>query len=138
MTDLAAPMDPTRILIVGYGRMGRLIEELAAGHGCTVAGVLDVNLNANADALGEGAWSDVNVAIDFTTPEAVCQHLPRYAALGLNAVIGTDWLECAASCDAGDCRRKQNRHCRRRQLFDRRGALRECRRLRGGARRVAS
>jgi 4-hydroxy-tetrahydrodipicolinate reductase len=89
MTELAAPMDPTRILIVGYGRMGRLIEELAAGHGCTVAGVLDVDLNANADALGEGAWSDVDVAIDFTTPEAVCQNLPRYAALGLNAVIGT-------------------------------------------------
>ena len=60
-------MDATRILIVGYGRMGRLIEELAADNGCTVAGVLDVDLNADAQALSDGSWSDVDVAIDFTT-----------------------------------------------------------------------
>jgi len=67
MADLAAPMDSTRILIVGYGRMGRLVEELASENGCTVAGVLDVDLNANAEALSDGAWGDVDVAIDFTT-----------------------------------------------------------------------
>ena len=89
MADLAAPMDSTRILIVGYGRMGRLVEELASENGCTVAGVLDVDLNANAEALSDGAWGDVDVAIDFTTGDAVSQNLPRYAALHLNAVIGT-------------------------------------------------
>jgi 4-hydroxy-tetrahydrodipicolinate reductase len=82
-------MDSTRILIVGYGRMGRLIEELASDNGCTVFGVLDVDLNANAQALSDGSWSDVDVAIDFTTADAVRQNLPRYAALGLNAVVGT-------------------------------------------------
>ena len=89
MADLAAVMDSTRILIVGYGRMGRLIEELASDNGCTVSGVLDVDLNANAQALSDGSWSDVDVAIDFTTADAVRQNLPRYAALGLNAVVGT-------------------------------------------------
>jgi 4-hydroxy-tetrahydrodipicolinate reductase len=89
MADLAAVMDSTRILIVGYGRMGRLIEELASDNGCTVSGVLDVDRNANAEALGDGSWSDVDVAIDFTTADAVRQNLPRYAALGLNAVVGT-------------------------------------------------
>lgn len=89
MADLASVMDATRILIVGYGRMGRLIEELAADNGCTVAGVLDVDLNAEAQALSDGSWSDVDVAIDFTTPDAIRQNLPRYAALGLNAVVGT-------------------------------------------------
>jgi 4-hydroxy-tetrahydrodipicolinate reductase len=89
MADLAAVMDSTRILIVGYGRMGRLIEELASDNGCTVSGVLDVDLNTNAQALSDGSWSDVDVAIDFTTADAVRQNLPRYAALGLNAVVGT-------------------------------------------------
>ncbi len=89
MADLAAPMDSTRILIVGYGRMGRLVEELAPENGCIVAGVLDVDLNANAEALSDGAWGDVDVAIDFTTGDAVSQNLPRYAALHINAVIGT-------------------------------------------------
>jgi len=80
---------PTRILIVGYGRMGRLVESLAPAMDCEVAGVLDVDLNAHGEGLRDGAWRDVDVAIDFTTAEAVRQNLPRYAALGLNAVIGT-------------------------------------------------
>jgi 4-hydroxy-tetrahydrodipicolinate reductase len=79
----------TRILIVGYGRMGKLVEELATTTGCTIAGVLDVDLNAHGEGLADGAWRDVDVAIDFTTPDAVRQNLPRYAALGLNAVVGT-------------------------------------------------
>ena len=79
----------TRILIVGYGRMGRLVEALAPGMGCEVAGVLDLDLNARGEGLQDGAWRDVDVAIDFTTPDAVRQNLRRYAALRLNAVVGT-------------------------------------------------
>lgn len=79
----------TRILIVGYGRMGQLVEKLAPECGCRVSGVLDIDLNARGEGLQEGAWRDVDVAIDFTTPQAVVSNLPRYAALGLNAVVGT-------------------------------------------------
>jgi 4-hydroxy-tetrahydrodipicolinate reductase len=79
----------TRILIVGYGRMGHLVERLAPEHDCEVAGVLDVDLNAGAEGLQAGAWSEVDVAIDFTTPEAAVANIARYAALGLNAVVGT-------------------------------------------------
>jgi len=79
----------TRILIVGYGRMGQLVERLAPECGCRVAGVLDIDLNATGEGLQDGAWRDVDVAIDFTTPKAVVQNLPRYAALGLSAVVGT-------------------------------------------------
>lgn len=69
--------------------MGQLVERLAPECGCRVAGVLDVDLNAAGEGLQDGAWRDVDVAIDFTTPHAVTQNLPRYAALGLNAVVGT-------------------------------------------------
>ncbi len=79
----------TRILIVGYGRMGQLVERLAPECGCQVAGVLDIDLNAAGEGLRDGAWRDVDVAIDFTTPQAVTGNLDRYAALGLNAVVGT-------------------------------------------------
>jgi 4-hydroxy-tetrahydrodipicolinate reductase len=79
----------TRILVVGYGRMGRLVEQLAPECGCQVAGVLDVDANAGGEGLGDGAWPDVDVAIDFTTPDAVASNLRRYAALGLAAVVGT-------------------------------------------------
>jgi 4-hydroxy-tetrahydrodipicolinate reductase len=79
----------TRILVVGYGRMGRLVERLAPEHDCEVAGVLDVDLNASGEGLQDGAWGGVDVAIDFTTPQAVVGNLARYAALGLNVVVGT-------------------------------------------------
>ena len=79
----------TRILIVGYGRMGQLVEHLAPEYGCQVAGVLDIDGNASGEGLADGAWRDVDVAIDFTTPDAVTQNLARYAALKLNAVVGT-------------------------------------------------
>jgi 4-hydroxy-tetrahydrodipicolinate reductase len=79
----------TRILIVGHGRMGQLVERLAPECGCHVAGVLDVDGNESGQGLQDGAWRDVDVAIDFTTPQAVAHNLRRYAALGLNAVIGT-------------------------------------------------
>lgn len=82
-------MSDTRILIVGYGRMGRLVEKLAPECGCVVNGVLDIDSNAGGNALRDGAWRDIDVAIDFTTPDAVAQNLQRYAALGLNAVVGT-------------------------------------------------
>ena len=79
----------TRILVVGYGRMGRLVEQLAPECRCLVAGVLDIDGNAGGAGLRDGAWSDVDVAVDFTTPAAVVANLRRYAALGLNAVVGT-------------------------------------------------
>jgi 4-hydroxy-tetrahydrodipicolinate reductase len=69
--------------------MGRLVERLAPESGCEVAGVLDVDENASGEGLRPGAWSDVDVAIDFTTPDAVPPNLQRYAELGLNAVVGT-------------------------------------------------
>jgi 4-hydroxy-tetrahydrodipicolinate reductase len=80
---------PTRILIVGYGRMGALVERLAPECQCEVAGVLDIDGNRDGEALADGAWRDVDVAIDFTTADAVRRNLPRYAALRMNAVVGT-------------------------------------------------
>jgi 4-hydroxy-tetrahydrodipicolinate reductase len=78
-----------KLLLIGYGRMGRLVEALAPEYGWEVAGVLDSRLNRDAEALGPGSWQDVDVAIDFSTAAAVEQNLPRLAALGRNVVVGT-------------------------------------------------
>jgi 4-hydroxy-tetrahydrodipicolinate reductase len=93
-TTPSRPAASVRILIVGYGRMGRLVEHLAPEFGCDVAGVLDVDLNAGGEGLADGSWQDVDVAVDFTTPAAVRENLRRYARLKLNAVVGTTgWNE---------------------------------------------
>ena len=76
-----------RLLIVGYGRMGRLVERLSPEFGFQVAGYVDIDNNA----LGEGivAAPPADVAIDFSTASAVVQNLPQLAARGFNVVIGT-------------------------------------------------
>ncbi len=76
-----------RVLLLGHGRMGQLVESLAPSYGVTIAGVLDEH---SADrAIADGQFGQVDVAIDFTLAEAVPHNLPRLADRGINVVIGT-------------------------------------------------
>jgi 4-hydroxy-tetrahydrodipicolinate reductase len=80
-------MNSLRILIVGHGRMGRLIEALAASHGASVAGVID---HHTAATLREAdRWRDVDVVIEFSHAQAFIENLPVLTALGANLVVGT-------------------------------------------------
>jgi 4-hydroxy-tetrahydrodipicolinate reductase len=74
----------TKLLIVGHGRMGRLVESLAADHGCEVAAVIDGPDGASAIAR---LTEPVDVAIEFTV--AVAVHVRALAARGISVVIGT-------------------------------------------------
>ena len=69
-----------RILLLGHGRMGKLVESLAPEYGATIAGVCDEHSFEIKDA---------DVAIDFTLAEAVPKNLPRLAERKINVVIGT-------------------------------------------------
>jgi 4-hydroxy-tetrahydrodipicolinate reductase len=81
---MTAPAPSRRLLLLGRGRMGRLIESLSPEYGFTVAGwVYGDNAGRPAD------WADADVAIDFTTPEAVASNFPHLARRGLAVVIGT-------------------------------------------------
>ena len=76
-----------RLLLVGHGRMGKLVEALAPEYGAAIAGVITT---ANADSvLRDGDVGPVDVAIDFTLADAVQRNLPLLAARGVNVVIGT-------------------------------------------------
>jgi 4-hydroxy-tetrahydrodipicolinate reductase len=78
-----------RLLVVGHGRMGRLVAEHAPACGFEVAGVLDRAVNqAGAGATAERCRG-VDVAVDFSTPEATLATAPRLAALGVSLVVGT-------------------------------------------------
>jgi 4-hydroxy-tetrahydrodipicolinate reductase len=75
-----------RILLVGHGKMGQLVEELAVAQGMEIATRIDV---------GRGDWSvPADVAVDFSTAAALKENFPRYVARKLPAVIGTTgWAE---------------------------------------------
>jgi 4-hydroxy-tetrahydrodipicolinate reductase len=76
-----------RVLLLGHGRMGRLVESLAPEYGATVAGVIDEH--SGPRAIADGAFGEVDVAIDFTLAEAVPNNLPQLAERKINVVIGT-------------------------------------------------
>ena len=87
-----------RILLVGYGKMGQLVGELARQAGCEVAGVVDPLSPAHSGSIDDDRWRDVDVAIDFSSPEAVPTNLPALARRRLNTVVGTTgWGHHAAA-----------------------------------------
>ncbi|MGB2715190.1 MAG: dihydrodipicolinate reductase C-terminal domain-containing protein [Vicinamibacterales bacterium] len=73
-----------RILVIGHGRMGRLVEALAPEYGMQVAGFVD-----RRNAHDSKSWPAADVAIDFSVGDAVPVTLPQLAARGTNAVVGT-------------------------------------------------
>ena len=78
-----------RILLVGHGRMGKLVAGLAGEYGCEVAGIIDSRTAAGAGGPASGRWPDVDVAIDFSSPDAVPVNVPALAQAGVNVVVGT-------------------------------------------------
>jgi 4-hydroxy-tetrahydrodipicolinate reductase len=76
-----------RVLLVGHGRMGKLVESLASEYDATIAGVIDEH--SAATAIADGEFGKVDVAIDFTLAEAVPNNLPQLAQRKINVVIGT-------------------------------------------------
>jgi 4-hydroxy-tetrahydrodipicolinate reductase len=79
-----------RILLVGHGKMGRMVEDLAGEFGCEVAGFLDPHDAAGGhDGPESERWLGVDVAIDFSSPDAVMKNVPVLARRGINLVVGT-------------------------------------------------
>ena len=89
-------MPDRKLAIVGYGKMGKLVEQLAPGYGFTVALKLDEFNNSNFEGLTPENFRGIDVAIDFSIPSAVPRNVEGIAALGVNLVLGTTgWMEHA-------------------------------------------
>jgi 4-hydroxy-tetrahydrodipicolinate reductase len=86
--------EPRRLAIVGYGKMGRMIEQFAPEYGFSVALKLDEFNNAQCEGVTAENFRGIDVAIDFSIPSAVRRNVEAIAALGVNIVVGTTgWLE---------------------------------------------
>lgn len=80
-----------RILLIGHGRMGKLVERLAPEHGCEIAAIAEIQTPI-ADAVERAGH--VDVAIDFSQPAAVVANLTELASRRISVVIGTTgWNE---------------------------------------------
>jgi 4-hydroxy-tetrahydrodipicolinate reductase len=76
------------LLVLGKGKTGSLVAEVARQRGHSVR-VLDKTENQSASALTAPTVSGIDVAIDFTTPEAAVENIRAILALGGRVVVGT-------------------------------------------------
>jgi 4-hydroxy-tetrahydrodipicolinate reductase len=77
------------LAIVGYGKMGRLIEQLAPEHGFDVKLRLDIDNNAKYEGITKENFRNIDAAVEFSTPATAIESIERLAQLGVNCVIGT-------------------------------------------------
>jgi 4-hydroxy-tetrahydrodipicolinate reductase len=81
----------TGLAIVGYGKMGRLIAQLAPEYGFEVHSTFT---SATIHTLSPSTLNGATVAVEFTNPAVAPNNLRRLAALGVNSVCGTTgWFE---------------------------------------------
>lgn len=78
-----------KIAIVGYGKMGRMIEGVATSRGHEIVARFDIDNNSDGEGLTEKNLEGADVAIEFSTPETAVENLRRLIELGIPAVVGT-------------------------------------------------
>jgi len=80
-----------KILLLGYGKMGKTIEKIALDKGHSIVGKIDLQNRADMDLLGQ---QDVDVAIEFSSPESAFENIKYCLQKGWPVVSGTTgWLE---------------------------------------------
>lgn len=84
-------MKDMNIAIIGYGKMGKAIEKLAADRGHNIVAIIDEENSPKWHDLNAAA---VDVAIEFSSPESALDHIFRCANLRIPCVCGTTgWLQ---------------------------------------------
>jgi 4-hydroxy-tetrahydrodipicolinate reductase len=82
------------LAIVGYGKMGRLIEQLAPEYGFEVRAKFDSRNNLGGEGLTRDSLRGVDVAVEFSTPSSAGPNIARLAAAGVSTAVGTTgWFE---------------------------------------------
>ena len=80
-----------RILLIGYGKMGKTIEQMALAKGYQIAGTID---HTNLETLSGYTSDNVDVAIEFTHPDAAFGNITYCLQNNIPVVVGsTGWLE---------------------------------------------
>jgi 4-hydroxy-tetrahydrodipicolinate reductase len=83
-----------RIAIVGNGKMGRAVMELAGERGHTIHTLVQRTENPDGRALDRKRLEGADVALEFTRPDAAVKNLERLIELGIPTVTGTTgWSE---------------------------------------------
>ncbi|EIM73087.1 dihydrodipicolinate reductase [Nitritalea halalkaliphila LW7] len=86
------------ILLLGYGKMGKIIEEIALSRGHQIIARISEENKEERDALTPAA---IDVAIEFSAPEAAVANISWALERGIRVVSGTTgWLSEKPRLDA--------------------------------------
>ena len=96
-------IEQMKIALIGYGKMGHAIEQIALQRGHEIVSVIDVN---NQEDFTSDAFTSADVAIEFSMPAVAMDNYRRAFAAGVPVVSGTTgWLEhlpeIKEACKAG-------------------------------------
>ena len=75
-----------KIALIGYGKMGHIIESIAIERGHEIVCVIDKD---NTEDFHSAAFASADVAIEFTTPQTAEANILRAWAAGVPVVCGT-------------------------------------------------
>lgn len=78
-----------KVALVGYGKMGRVVEEIAPAKGIEIVDRFTRSRPLRADEATRRALSGVAALVDFSVPDAVPGTVRAAAELSLPLVIGT-------------------------------------------------
>lgn len=85
-----------RLAIIGMGKMGRAVEQLAGERGFQVVARL-----GKGDAVSRASLRDAEVAVEFTSARSAPANAKACVEAGCPVVVGTTgWYESRASVDA--------------------------------------
>lgn len=80
-----------KIALIGYGKMGKMIEQIAISRGHEIVSIIDVD---NQQDFDSEAFASADVAIEFTAPQAAYGNYLKAFAKGVKVVSGsTGWMK---------------------------------------------
>ncbi len=80
-----------KIALIGYGKMGKMIEEIALSRGHEIVSIIDID---NQQDFDSPAFASADVAIEFTAPHVAYNNYLRAFAHNVKVVSGsTGWLK---------------------------------------------
>lgn len=80
-----------KLALIGYGKMGHEIEQIAISRGHEIVSIIDVS---NLNDFESEAFKSADVAIEFTRPDAALENYRRAFKAGVPVVAGTTgWLD---------------------------------------------
>ena len=80
-----------KLALIGYGKMGKMIEQIALSRGHEIVSIIDID---NLQDFESSAFASADVAIEFTNPAVAYDNYLKAWKAGVKVVSGTTaWLK---------------------------------------------